>query len=73
MDEKTDAPTGSTGPSAPTGAQRGADRPLVVRLMTGDPGTFNGLATELGACHRAGLEGLGLWRGARSYRCAEDC
>ena len=30
MDEKTDAPTGSTGPSAPTGAQRGADRPLVL-------------------------------------------
>ncbi len=31
-------------------------RGLVVRVMAGDPGTFNGLATELAACHKAGLE-----------------
>ena len=65
MGETTDAPTGSTvstgsgtptAPVGPAGAERSAERPLVVRLMSGDPGTFNGLATELGACHRAGLE-----------------
>ena len=34
----------------------GTSRGLVVRVMAGDPGTFNGLATELAACHKAGLE-----------------
>jgi uroporphyrinogen III methyltransferase/synthase len=28
---------------------------LVVRLMDGDPGAFNGLALEASACHRAGV------------------
>ncbi len=28
---------------------------LVVRLMDGDPGVFNGLAEEAKACHRAGI------------------
>lgn len=34
----------------------GGTRGLVVRVMTGDPGTFNGLATEMTACHKAGVE-----------------
>ncbi len=40
-----------------TAQQRaGESQSLVVRVMLGDPGTFNGLATELAACHKAGLE-----------------
>ena len=31
------------------------DDALVVRLMDGDPGTFNGLAEEALACHKAGI------------------
>nr|WP_040563222.1 uroporphyrinogen-III synthase [Kineosphaera limosa] len=31
-------------------------RGLVVRVMAGDPGTFNGLPAEIAACHKAGLE-----------------
>ncbi|GAB3588071.1 bifunctional uroporphyrinogen-III C-methyltransferase/uroporphyrinogen-III synthase [Calidifontibacter terrae] len=34
---------------------RTTDRALVVRLMDGDPGTFNGLAEEAVACHKAGI------------------
>ncbi|MDO5711176.1 MAG: uroporphyrinogen-III synthase [Micrococcales bacterium] len=57
----------TTGTSAVGGSGGGAPNPgdaangrvtrgLVVRVMAGDPGTFNGLATELAACHKAGLE-----------------
>ncbi len=45
----------TSGPE-PTPARPGPSRGLVVRVMAGDPGTFNGLATELAACHKAGLE-----------------
>ncbi|WP_425473790.1 uroporphyrinogen-III synthase [Rudaeicoccus suwonensis] len=34
-------------------AARPDSQPLVVRLMDGDPATFNGLAEEAVACHRA--------------------
>ncbi len=36
-------------------AAKAARGGLVVRLMDGDPGTFNGLAEEALACHKAGV------------------
>ena len=36
-------------------AAKAAPGGLVVRLMDGDPGTFNGLAEEALACHKAGI------------------
>lgn len=36
-------------------AAKSASGGLVVRLMDGDPGTFNGLAEEALACHKAGI------------------